>query len=541
MLSKIWNGESKTITSAAVLLGGAALASKALGVIRDRVLAGAFGAGDTLDAYYAAFRLPDMIYGLLILGALSAGFIPVFTEYLMKRDGSAQEDAWRLVNELLGILGGILAAVTLAMVLFAPWIVPAITPGFHGEKLELTIRLSRIMFFSTFLLGLSAVMGGVLQGTKRFFAFAIAPIFYNIGIIVGAVWFVRLWGPLGLAVGVVLGAALHFVSQYLPVCGLGFRLKPRLRVSDGGVRAIAKLSGPRVLSLAITQIDLTVATIIASALTSGSVSILNLANNLQSVPYSFIGVSYAVAAYPSLSRLALKKDNVRFVDNVNGVVRQILFFVVPMAIILMLLRAQIVRIILGSGRFDWADTVGTADALALFALSIAFQAVSPLLIRAFYALKDSTTPLLIGMVAVAADIIGNLLLAKSMGVAGLALSFSISSALQVALLWVTLRMKLGTLNESVLVRSLAKLTIAAVPMALAIQLAKNLLGERVDMDSFVGVFAQFAVSAAAGLAVYFGAAYLLKSEEAKSFMIAMKRRIGLSDLPPIAADEAVDT
>jgi putative peptidoglycan lipid II flippase len=548
MVGKIWNGESKTITSAALLLGGAALASKALGVFRDRVLAGAFGAGDTLDAYYAAFRLPDMIYGLLILGALSAGFIPVFTEYLLRREASPvprygdgeQHDAWRLVNELVGILGAILAVTTGAMIIFAPWIVPAITPGFHGDKLALTVHLSQIMFFSTMLLGLSAVMGGVLQGTKRFFAFAIAPIFYNLGIIIGVIFFARWWGPLGLAAGVVLGAALHLASQYLPVCGLGFKLKPRLKTVDEGVKNIAKLSGPRILSLAVTQVDLTVATVIASTLASGSVSVMNFANNLQSVPYSFIGISYAVAAYPTLARFAVKKDKEQFIDNVNGVTRQILFFVVPVAIILLLLRAQVVRIILGTGNFNWTATVATADTLALFAISIAFQAVSPLLIRAFYALKDSTTPLLIGMVTVATSIIGNLIFSKTLGVPGLALAFSIASILQVVLLWVTLRAKLGTLNETVLVRSLVKLTIAALPMALAIQLAKNLLGTRVDMDTVVGVFIQLVVSALVGLGIYFGAAYLLKSEEAKSFVIAFKRRIGARELPAIAADEAVE-
>ncbi len=540
MLGKLWNNESKTITSAALLLGGASLASKILGVIRDHVLAGTFGAGDTLDAYYAAFRLPDTIYGLLVIGALSAGFLPVFTEYLLRREDGARDDAWRLTNELIGIFGFILIVVTALLVLFAPAVVPAITPGFHGAKLELTIKLSRIMFFSTFLMGISAVMGGVLQGTKRFFAFAVAPIFYNLGIILGALIFVKIWGAAGLAAGVVLGAALHLGSQYLPVCGLGFKLKPKLRSTDGGIKAIAKLSGPRILDLATTQIDLTIATVIASTLASGSISVFNFANNLQSVPYSFIGISYAVAAYPSLTRLAVKKDNEGFISSVNGVTRQILFFVVPIAIVLMLLRAQVVRIILGSGNFDWTDTVRTADALALFAISIAFQAVCPLLIRAFYALKDSTTPLLIGMVSVAADIIGNITLSKSMGVTGLALSFSVSSCIQATLLWVMLRMKVGTLNESVLIRSLAKMTAAAVPMALVIQLTKNFIGARVNMNTVFGVLLQLGVSAAAGTALYFGAAYVLKSDEAKSFVAALRRRVGVKDLPPLAANEAVE-
>ena len=540
MFGKLWNNESKTITSAALLLGGASLASKVLGVIRDHVLAGAFGAGDTLDAYYAAFRLPDTIYGLLVVGALSAGFLPIFTEYMLRRDDGSRDDAWRLTNELIGILGLILVAVTAALVVFAPWVVPAITPGFVGSKLKLTIELSRIMFASTFLMGLSAVMGGVLQGTKRFFAFAVAPIFYNLGIIFGALVFVRVWGPAGLAMGVVLGAVLHFAAQYLPVCSLGFKLKPRLKTSDDGIKNIAKLSGPRILDLAVTQIDLTVATVIASTLAAGSVTVMNFANNLQSVPYSFIGVSYAVAAYPSLTRFAVRKEIDRFIDSVNGVTRQILFFAVPVSIVLLLLRAQVVRLILGSGRFDWTDTTRTADALALFAISITFQAVCPLLIRGFYALKDSTTPLLIGMISVAADVIGNITLSKSMGVSGLALSFSISSVIQVTLLWITLRMKTGTLNESLLIKSLAKITVAAVPMALIMQLAKNFIGIHVNMNTVFGVFTQAAVAGLLGLGFYFGAAYFLRSDEARSFVEAFRRRVGIRELPVIAIDEALE-
>jgi putative peptidoglycan lipid II flippase len=540
MFGKLWNNESKTITSAALLLGGASLASKILGVIRDHVLAGKFGAGDTLDAYYAAFRLPDTIYGLLVVGALSAGFLPVFTEYLMRHEDGARDDAWRLTNELLGIFGIVLVGVTAVLVVFAPLIVPIITPGFTGAKLKLTIELSRIMFASTFLMGLSAVMGGVLQGTKRFFAFAVAPIFYNLGIIFGALVFVHFWGPIGLAVGVVFGAALHFISQYFPVCSLGFKLKPKLKSSDGGIKNIAKLSGPRILDLAVTQIDLTIATVIASTLAAGSVSIMNLANNLQSVPYSFIGVSYAVAAYPSLTRFAVKNDKAQFIDSVNGVTRQILFFVIPVSIVLLLLRAQVVRLILGSGRFNWDDTTRTADTLALFAISVSFQAITPLLIRAFYALKDATTPLLIGMIAVAADIIGNITLSKSMGVPGLALSFSFAAGLEVALLWVTLRMKTGTLNESLLVRSLAKITVAAVPMALIIQLAKNFIGVHVNMNTVFGVFTQAAIAGTLGLGFYFGAAYFLRSDEARSFVEAFKRRVGIRELPVIAIDEALE-
>jgi len=540
MLSKIWNGESKTITSAALILGGASLASRLLGVIRDRVLAGRFGAGDVLDAYYAAFRLPDAVYSLLVIGALSAGFIPVFTEYLMRDGNRAQQDAWRLVNEVIGWLGAALAAFSLLLILFAPMVVPLITPGFHGVKLADTVMLSRIMFLSPLILGLSAIFGSVLQGMKRFLAFAVAPLFYNLGIIVGALVFTRWWGISGLAWGVVFGALLHLLAQYFTVAGMGFRLQPRLKLADDGVPTVARLSLPRVAALAVSQIDLTVATLIASTLTAGSIAVFNLANNLQMVPVVLVGTSFAVAAFPTFTRLAAKKEHAKLAENVNGVTRQILFFVVPFSVLLLLLRAQFVRVILGSGNFSWSDTIRTADTLAFFTISIFAQSVVPLLSRAFYALKDSTTPLLVGLISVGVDVIGNITLSGPLGVRGLALAFTLASVVQVTFLWVTLRMKTGTLYESLLIRSLMKITVSAVPMALVMQLTKNFIGPRLDLQTFVGIFMQGVLAGVVGLSVYFGIALLVRSEEASGFYRNVKRRIGMEQLPVVAADEAIE-
>jgi putative peptidoglycan lipid II flippase len=292
--------------------------------------------------------------------------------------------------------------------------------------------------------------------------------------------------------------------------------------------------------MAVSQIDLMAATIIASLLATGAVSIINLASNLQAVPVSFIGISYAVAAFPVLSRLAAQDKKNEFIANVSRVSRQILFFVVPFAALLLLLRAQTVRLVLGSGNFDWDDTIRTADALAFFSLSIPAQALTPLLARAFYSLKDSTTPLLVALVAVGADIIGNLTLGRIMGVAGLALSFTISSYIYAMLLWVMLRLKTGTLQESEVIKSLAKITVAVAPMALVVQLVKTAIGGLVDMQTFFGVALQFIVAGAAGVIVYFGVAALVKSEEAKSLLMSLRRRMGYKDLPLMEADEVVE-
>jgi putative peptidoglycan lipid II flippase len=539
MLGKSWNNESKTITSAAVLLAGASLASKVLGVLRDRTLAGLFGASDKLDAYYAAFRLPDTIFNLLVAGALSAGFIPVIAEYLLRDEKEKTTTAWKLTNEMISVLAILLAVLSGVAALFAPYIIPVITPGFSGAKLALTIHLSQIMFISPVVMGISAILGGVLQSTKRFLFFAAAPLFYNLGIIIGALVFCRYFGTYGLAIGVVLGAMMHLVVQYIPVRQIGWRLRFAFP-KDGGVKKIFRLSAPRVLAMAVSQVDLMAATIIGSLLATGAVSIINLASNLQAVPVSFIGISYGVAAFPALSRYAAEDKKTEFIASVSRVSRQILFFVVPFAALLLLLRAQTVRLVLGSGNFNWNDTVRTADALAFFSLSIPAQALVPLLARAFYSLKDSATPLLIALVSVGADIIGNLTLGRIMGVAGLALSFTISSFIQAMLLWVMLRLKTGTLQESKVVLSLAKITVAVAPMALAIQLVKTWVGKAVNMQTFLGVALQFFIAGAIGVIVYFGVAALVKSDEANSLLLAFKRRLGYKDLPLMEADEVVE-
>jgi putative peptidoglycan lipid II flippase len=539
IFGKIINGEFKTIQSAAILLAAASLVSKALGVLRDHVLAGVFGAGDTLDAYYAAFRLPDTAFNLLVAGVLSAGFIPIFTEYLLRDEKGKSGSAWRLTSEMVSVLGVMLLILSALLALFAWKIIPIITPGFSGAKLDLTVKLSEIMFISPVIMGISAVMGGVLQGMKRFLVFAAAPLFYNIGIIIGALVFCRYWGPMGLAWGVVLGAALHLIVQFVSVRALGYRLR-WLVPKDGGVFRIFKLSAPRVLSMAVSQIDLMAATVIASLLASGAVSIMNLASNLEMVPVSFVGISYAIAAFPALSRHAALENKKDFIASVSSVARQILFFVVPFAALMLLLRAQTVRLVLGSGNFDWNDTIRTTDTLAFFALSIPAQALVPLLARSFYSLKDSATPLLIALVAVGAGIIGNLTLGRIMGVAGLAFSFSISSFIQAMLLWVMLRMKVGTLQESQVVRSLAKITIAVAPMALIVQLVKTWMGGLVGTQTFAAVAIQFSVSAVIGAGIYFGVAALLKCEEASSLMRAIRQRISPRELPVMAADEIVE-
>jgi len=254
---------SSSITSAAFIISAAGVLSRVLGMARDRILAHQFGAGDTLDVYYAAFRIPDLIYNLLILGALSAAFIPVFTSLLAEEN---KKEAWRLANGMLSAIVLTLVTISLILIIFTPALMRLVTPGFSADKMEQVILLTRIMFLSPIFLSISGLFGGILNSFKRFLVYSMAPVMYNIGIIIGAVLFVKYWGVTGLAWGVALGAFLHMAIQYPAVKISGFRYKFYLDFKNSHFRKVIRLMIPRALSLTMNQINLLVVTIIASTL-----------------------------------------------------------------------------------------------------------------------------------------------------------------------------------------------------------------------------------------------------------------------------------
>ena len=505
------------------------MVSRFLGIFRDRILAGLFGASDTLDIYYAAFRIPDLIFNLLILGALSAGFIPIFTS-LLKNPlekvrsifGHNHREAWELTSNILNILGiGLLILCGLG-VIFAPQIMNLITPGFSQEKVSLTVALSRIMFLSPIFLGISSVFGGVLQSFKRFFVYSLSPIFYNIGIIAGALFFVPIWGIYGLAWGVVIGALAHLLVQVPALLKLGFKYKFSFNVKNPKVMKIWLMMAPRTMSLAISQLNLVLITIIASTLPSGSLAVFNLANNLQSFPVGIFGISFAIAAFPALSAVAFDKK--KLVKDLSLTVRQILFFIIPATIILLALRAQIIRVIFGTGRFDWQDTILTINTLGFFSLSLFAQALIPLLVRAFYARHDSRTPFIIGLISAAANIILSVWLSRRLGVAGLALAFSLSSIMNLILLWLWLNLEIGQIDEGRIVVSAVKFSLAALAGGLVVQGVKLTLGANIDMTRFWGVLTQGSTAGLAGIIMYVLVCYILKSEELIYFWASSRRR-----------------
>lgn len=514
------SGATKSITGAAIILGAASFISRVIGVVRDRIFASQFGAGDMLDAYYAAFRVPDLVYNLLIVGALSAGFIPIFMELLVKD----KKEAWKITNAIINILGISLILICSILIIYTPFIINHIVPGFNSTQIQTTVLLTRIMFLSPILLGLSSVISGVLQSFKSFFVYSMTPIMYNLGIIFGAIFFVPKLGISGLAWGVILGACMHLGIQLPTLMKHGFSYKFIFLWGNPYLKKIFSLMIPRTLSLATAQLNLIAMTFIASLIGSGSIAILNLANNLQYFPIGIIGISFAVAAFPSLAHAISEKKENEFIQQLSTTIRQILFFIIPLSILFLLLRAQIVRIILGSGHFDWNDTILTSNTLAFFSLSFFAQSLIPIFARAFYALQNTWLPLISGIIGFVSNIIIAWYLKDILGVAGLAIAFSISSIIQLTTLWILLRTKIKTIFEIQIIVGLLKISVGALAMTALTQWIKTPISSFVDMTRFWGIFLQGTIAGTAGLSAYCVICYLLRVEEMILFISSLKKR-----------------
>jgi putative peptidoglycan lipid II flippase len=460
------------------------LASRALGLFRDRLLAASFGAGDTLDVYYAAFRIPDLIYNLLVFGALSAAFIPVFTG-LIDDDSKNNKKAWELARGIMNLAIVFIIVVSAIFCLFSPWLMKIITPGFSPEKIERVVMFTRIMFLSPLFLGIGGIFGGILTSFKRFMVYSLAPIFYNVGIIFGILVFVRFWGPVGLAIGVAFGAFLHMLVQYPVIRKLGFHQEWSFwkHFSDQNVRKVFKLMIPRTLGLAVTQVNLFVITIFASTLASGSLAIFSFAQNLQGVPLGLFGASFAIAVFPTLSA-QFHKNKKDFVATFSQTFRQILFFIIPISVFMLLLRAQIVRVVLGAGKFDWEDTTLTFQCLGIFVLSLFAQSLVPLLARSFYAMQNTKTPFYIALASEAVNILAVVFLIGKYQILSLAIAFSLASLIQMFLLLFILRSHFPSLDDRRIFASLGKISGATFLAGITIQISKNLVALMVNLDTF---------------------------------------------------------
>jgi len=509
----------RTISSAAFLIACFGLASRILGLLRDRLLASRFGAGDELDIYYAAFKVPDLIFNFLILGTLSAAFVPVFTALISQEK---KNKAWILANKILSFALVILIFVSLVLFFFSPELINLITPGFSSEKKVATVGLTRIMLLSPVILGISGILGGILTSFKRFFFYSLAPVFYNFGIIIGILFFSRFWGLSGLAWGVILGAFFHFLTQLSEVFRCGWVWRWDLNYQDENLKKVFRLIIPRTLGLAATQINLLITTILASTLKAGSLAVFNLANNIQSVPLGMFGISFAVAAFPTLAGCWAREDKKEFKNNFSKTFNSIIFFTIPFSVIFIVLRAQIVRVVLGAGKFDWEDTILTFSALGIFSLSLFAQTTIPLLARSFYAIQDTKTPFLVGLFSEIVNLFLAVFLIKNYQLLGLVWAYSLSVILNMFLLLTILRYRAGDLGEKEIVPFVWKVALASLGMAGVMQITKYGVSFLVQMDTFWGVFIQATSALLLGGGTFLSIALVLKLEKAEKVFSQFK-------------------
>jgi len=517
------NNESKTIVGAAAIVGVLSFASRIVGFVRDRILLGRFGAGDELDVYYAAFKLPDLLFGLLVVGSLSASFIPIFSRYYHSL--TLRDRAWAFTNTSLNLIAMVMAAMSCVLFIFAHPLAGLIAPGFDAAKQGLVADMTRVMLLAQILLAVSVVFGSVLQGLKRFLLFSLAPIFYNVGIIIGGLCFTKYLGPIGLAWGVVLGAFLHLLVELIGVLSAGYRWSPIVKWNDADMREMVRLTGPRMLGIAVSQVNFVILTIIATTLAVGSVTIFQVAYNIQFFAIGIFGVSYAIAVFPQFVQELEKNDLKAFVGTFSHAVRQVLFFMVPMMVVFLVLRAQIVRVVAGAGQFDWTATVLAADTLAFFTLSFVAQSLAYIVSRAFFAFRDTMTPLVAGLVSTLLSYIAARWFSQYFGVVGLSMAFSIAAIANLALLWVSLRQRTGTLDEARIIRSLFTISIAGLACAVVTQMLKPIIVSVIALDTFFGVLAQGLIAGGTGLCVYALVSYALRSEELFEVASGLKRRI----------------
>lgn len=486
MIHKIISRRS-SVFEATVVLAVASLVSRLFGLIRDRTLAAHFGAGDVLDAYFAAFKVPDLIFNLLILGALSSAFIPVFTEYIKK---NGKDEAWSLVNSLVNFGIILLTTILLLIAVFAPYLAQFVAPGFGPEKQGMVAILMRIMLLSPLFFGLSNLAGGILNSFKNFIVYAVAPIMYNLGIITGVIFLVPIFGYVGLAYGVVLGAFLHMLVQLPSVFALGYKYRMHINIKHPALKQIAILMIPRTLGIASQQISVLINTVIASTLAVGSIAVLNLADNLYSLPISIFGISFAVAVFPTLAERYTLQQLGEFKEDFVQTLRQILYFIIPTMMLYWLLRAQIVRLVLGSGQFGWEDTRFTVSVLAFFTFGMAAQAIIPLLARSFYALQDTKTPFYTGLAALVLNVIGALILIKYLAVVGLALAISIAAILNAGILLWVLNKRLKGLPIKKISNMVGRVVLSSLVMGAMGYGALHATSWVINTHTFVGLLVQ---------------------------------------------------
>lgn len=539
------NKEFRGVNEAALLLGGFAFLSQLLGLIRDRTLAHIVGVGPMLDVYYAAFRIPDFLY----LSIASLASITVLMPFLMDKinnDNNTTDKAKAFMNNVFSAYIIFMISASVLIAIFMPYIVSYIAPGFSNSQISLLITTSRIMLLSPILIGLSNLIGTITQLFRHFLVFSLSPVFYNIGILLGVIFLYPSFGVYGLSFGVIIGATMHFLIQVPTV--LKHNLFPRFiwNIRWREILHVVKLSAPRTLALSCNSLAFIFLVAMASNLKEGSISLFTFAYNLQSVPVGIIGISYSVAAFPILVKSFSMKDMDNFISQIILAARQIIFWSLPVITLLVILRAQIVRVILGSNTFTWFDTRLTAASVALFVVSLVSQGLVLLFVRGYYAAGNTKKPLFINvsssiLVVVFAQILiyvfrhyphilsqlettlrvkdvpGTIMLA-------LPLAYAMGSLLNFFLIWILFKRDFLYDKRINLSSCFIESLISAVAMGLVAYIFLGIFSNIFDLDTGRGIFFQGFLSGILGITSGVIILIILKNKELFDLIHAFRNK-----------------
>ncbi len=507
------------------------MTSRVLGLVRDQVLASMFGAGNAMDAFNVAFRIPNLVRDLFAEGAMSAAFVPTFTRHLTTQ---GKDSAWRLgnnvINALIVLTGGV---VVLGLVFASPLV--TLFAGDYGTvpgKLELTILLTRIMLpFLTFV-ALAAALMGMLNSLHKFFVPALSPAMFNVATILCAITLVPVMPMVGLppiaaiAIGTLVGGIAQVAAQWPLLKQEGFAYRPTLDWSDPGLRRVLVLMGPGTIGLAATQLNVFVNTVLATGEGTGAVSWLNLAFRLMYLPIGLFGVSIATATLPAVSRHAAQHDTDAVRTTIADGLSLMLMLNVPATVGLMVLARPIVRVIFEHGAFTATDTAATASALGYYAVGLVGYSVVRILSPSFYALGQNRTPVIVSMASVVANVALNLLLVRIFSYKGLALGTSIAALLNAVALLVLLRRHLAGLNEGRVLSSLARIAVASTAMGLTAHFVEAALTATIPSSSVATQILRLAITIGVSLGVLAAAASVLRIREFQDSVGLVLRKLG---------------
>ena len=506
--------------SGVVMIGYAI--SSLTGLASQVLVASAFGSNLEYDSFLAGNRVTELLFNLMAGGALASAFVPTFTGFLAKNQRSR---AWQLASSIGNLILIVLGSISALAAWKAPWLVQRIlAPGFTDPtQISLTIELLRIMLLSPAIFGISGILMGVLNGNQRFFLPALAPGFYRIGIIFGIVFLSPRYGIHGLAWGVVLGASLHLVVQLPGLRKLGWRYTPNLGLKDQAVRQVGLLMAPRLLGVAVVQINFLVNTILASAMPVGSISAISYALALMLMPQLVIAQAIAVASLPTFSAQVARKEWQELQATFTMTLRGVLFLALPASLGLVVLRQPIVAFLFERGVFDQQSTNLVAWALLWYAAGLVGHALLEVIVRAFYAMYDTRTPVFVGIGAMTLNILFSLVFSRwflNMGWAphgGLALANSLATALEAGLLLYLMRKRLGGLQGGRLHGTLVRMGISGTTMALALTLWLRLEAALpIAVHALAGILI--------GGLIYWIMAWLLGIDESRSIPAMLFRR-----------------